>query len=124
MSQPFKQFCEDCKERDYYIEQLEQELKSPWNSAIEKCSEIVKDLSPKANSFHYLCYGGSTCTRIDFWGKEKNVNCKWRGDKNWMCPICENCDGILKGDFALTKYEQTEKYLVGKIAQAIMKEKK
>lgn len=86
---------------------LKTSLKETKKQAV---TEFMKELPKEKEEiepteYHYICYGGSVCSRIDSWGKEKIKQCPYKGEVNWMVKTCEKCDGNIEGQLKNDEYE-------------------
>lgn len=73
---------------------------------LEMLDKINNILIKKPNGYHYTCGGGSAIPLIDTWGFAENFDCRFKGDKNWMTPACEKCDGKLHGCSELNDWQR------------------
>lgn len=86
---------------------------------IEEIEKIYEEIKPKPD-YHFECYGGGLLKVVDFWGNKDTLYCINEGIKDWATPACENCDGILEGNWQLTDRDRYEELGMRKLLNAIM----
>ena len=91
--------------------------------------EKLKKLKNKPY-WHYLCYAGSTVSRVDKWGEKEIYLCPHKGKDDWGKvtvrrdeSLCKRCDGKLKGFLDLTDYEGWENVGIDRAISLLNKEK-
>ena len=88
----------------------------------EEIIELIKSLKNKPTGQHFLCYGGSTIKMVNSWASAKDsFDCRYAGDKNWLTPMCETCDGKVVGTIKLNSMEIHENRMADKIISEIEK---
>jgi hypothetical protein len=80
---------------------------------------IYEQVKPTPQRYHHICYAGNCYKKIDTWSNEIIFKCPDKGIHSWMTPVCEKCDGLLKGDFELSQYQEWEDMGMQKLLKAI-----
>lgn len=96
------------------------------NILFEKLTGIVERIKNK-QSYHYVCYAGSTVVKIDIFGDIPVLDCPHKGDDDWgkldlgHCP-CKNCNGKLNGFLDCNAPQRWENRGIEKLFEAIKQE--
>jgi hypothetical protein len=85
----------------------------------EDLDRVYEKVKPKPQRYHHICYAGNLGKRVDTWSNEINFKCPDKGMHNWISPSCEKCDGLLKGTFELSEYQEWEDFGMQKLLKAI-----
>ena len=62
--------------------------------AIDDLKMISSKIKKKPHLYHFTCNGGGTVRMVDTWRINPHFKCKYQGDKNWLTPACEKCEGL------------------------------
>ena len=71
-----------------------------------KLPEKKELIQPK--NYRHLCYGGSTCKRIDNLTPTKVIKCPFKGECSWAVPACKDCDGEIDGYLELSDWDEAK----------------
>jgi len=86
----------------------------------EKIIKLAESLKNKPESYHYICYGGSTTKMIDKWSTENTFECRYQGEKTRICHACEKCEGLKSDKKELKDIEKAENRGIEKLLEALL----
>jgi hypothetical protein len=88
----------------------------------EKLTEVLNMVLEKPRGYYFVCYGGSSVKMVDTRSHEPNFKCQYQGDKNWMTPLCEKCQGLTATQMTLTDRQESFNSGAGRLYAALLRE--
>ena len=86
---------------------------------IKTLNKIYSDTLNKPENYHHICYGGGTVKMVDVMSDNPKYKCKYQGDKNWMTPACEYCNGLCQDKMELSEYQENTNYGMRRLYKAL-----
>ena len=72
---------------------------------INEIEKIYNETLIKPSKYHHVCGGGGGTMMVDIYSNSKEYKCKYQGEKNWMTPACEKCNGLSETEKVLDSYD-------------------